>query len=82
MVIYIRWGNTTCPYGANTITKELLLKVFTVMKTSPSNLICLPYDTMDNPINVTAGTTACELVSFTVSAEYFVTTEAAVLVLS
>ena len=24
VVTYIRWGNTTCPYGANTICKELL----------------------------------------------------------
>ena len=38
---------------------------------------------MDNPINVIAdlGTTAYEPASCTVSAEYFVTTEAAVLVL-
>ena len=24
VVTYIRWGNKTCPYGANTITKMLL----------------------------------------------------------
>ena len=49
VVTYIRWGNTTCPYGANTIYKGTAVGGPYNHETSPSNLMCLPYDTMDNP---------------------------------
>ena len=58
VVTYIRWGNTTCPYGANTIYKGTAVGGRHNHETSPSNLMCLPYDTMDNPSNVGACTTA------------------------
>ena len=52
MVTYIRWGNSTCPYGANTIYKGTAVGGRSDAKTSPSNMMCLPYDTMDNQNNV------------------------------
>ena len=52
VVTYIRWGNTTCPYGANTIYKGTAVGGRYDYETSPSNLMCLPFDTMDNPNNV------------------------------
>ena len=58
VVTYIRWGNTTCPYGANTIYKGTAVGGRFDQKTSPSNLMCLPYDTMDNPNNVVPQETA------------------------
>ena len=61
MVTYIRWGNTTCPYGANTIYKGTAVGGRYSDETSPSNLMCLPYDTMDNPINVTKSMTAYDV---------------------
>ena len=42
VVTYIRWGNTTCPYGANTIYKGVAVGGSSDHKTSPSNLMCLP----------------------------------------
>ena len=42
MVTYIRWGNTTCPYGANTIYKGVAVGGYYDQATSPSNLMCLP----------------------------------------
>ena len=51
VVTYIRWGNTTCPYGANTIYKGTAVGG-RYNKATPSNLMCLPFDTMDNPNNV------------------------------
>ena len=58
VVTYIRWGNTTCPYGANTIYKGTAVGGRYSHETSPSNLMCLPYDTMDNPYNVASHDTA------------------------
>ena len=52
VVTYIRWGNTTCPYGANTIYKGTAVGGRHDLETSPSDLMCLPYDTMDNPSRV------------------------------
>ena len=49
MVTYIRWGNTTYPYGANTIYQGTAVGGHYHEQTSPSNLMCLPYDTMTNP---------------------------------
>ena len=49
VVTYIRWGNTTCPYGANTIYKGTAVGGRWNHETSASNMMCLPYDTMDNP---------------------------------
>ena len=42
VVTYIRWGNTTCPYGANTIYKGVAVGGYFNTATSPSNLMCLP----------------------------------------
>ena len=42
VVTYIRWGNTTCPYGANTIYKGVALGGCHNYKGSASNMICLP----------------------------------------
>ena len=42
VVTYIRWGNTTCPYGANTIYKGVAVGGRHNQGTSPSNLMCLP----------------------------------------
>ena len=42
VVTYIRWGNTTCPYGANTIYKGVAVGGRHDQATSPSNLMCLP----------------------------------------
>ena len=58
VVTYIRWGNTTCPYGANTIYKGTAVGGRHSDVSSPSNLMCLPYDTMNNPNNVGVSTTA------------------------
>ena len=42
VVTYIRWGNTTCPYGANTIYKGVAVGGNYNHETAPSNLMCLP----------------------------------------
>ena len=46
VVTYIRWGNTTCPYGANTIYKGVAAGGHTGHKGAPSNMMCLPPDPM------------------------------------
>ena len=46
VVTYIRWGNTTCPYGANTIYKGVATGGSYGHKGTPSNMLCLPPDTM------------------------------------
>ena len=42
VVTYIRWGNKTCPYGANTIYQGVAVGGRYNEATSPSNLMCLP----------------------------------------
>ena len=42
VVTYIRWGNTTCPYGANTIYKGVAAGGRHTYKGAPSNMMCLP----------------------------------------
>ena len=42
VVSYIRWGNTTCPYGANTLYKGTAVGGRYTHKGAPSNLLCLP----------------------------------------
>ena len=59
VVTYIRWGNTTCPYGANTIYKGTAVGGRYNGETSPSNLMCLPFDTVDNPSRVSRSQIAC-----------------------
>ena len=49
VVTYIRWGNTTCPYGANTIYKGVAVGGNTGHKGAPSNLMCLPPNPMRYP---------------------------------
>ena len=46
VVTYIRWGNTTCPYGANTIYKGTAVGGYFGHKGAPSNMLCLPPDPM------------------------------------
>ena len=42
VVTYIRWGNTTCPYGSNTIYKGVAIGGHYDYKGSASNMMCLP----------------------------------------
>ena len=51
VVTYIRWGNTTCPYGANTIYKGVAVGGRYDHEVSPSNLMCLP----PNPMSYSNG---------------------------
>ena len=51
MVTYIRWGNTTCPYGANTIYKGVAVGDRYDYKGSASNMMCLPPTYMRYPNN-------------------------------
>ena len=46
VVTYIRWGNTTCPYGANTIYKGTAVGGHVGHKGAPSNMLCLPPNPM------------------------------------
>ena len=48
VVTYVRWGNTTCPYGANTIYKGVTVGGHHSHKGAPYNMIlmCLPPDPM------------------------------------
>ena len=46
VVTYIRWGNTTCPYGDNTIYKGVAAGGRYDHEVSPSNLMCLPPNPM------------------------------------
>ena len=46
VVTYIRWGNTTCPYGANTIYKGTAVGGRYDHDGAPSNLMCLPPNPM------------------------------------
>jgi len=41
VVTYIRWGNSTCPYGTNTIYKGTTVEGCYHHKSSPANLMCL-----------------------------------------
>ena len=58
VVTYIRWENTTCPCGANTIYKEATVGGCYDHETLPSNLMCLPLNTMNSPNNVPVSTNA------------------------
>ena len=48
VVTYIRWGNTTCPYGANTIYKGVAAGGCYTDKVAPSNMMCLPLTLQKN----------------------------------
>ena len=54
VVTYIRWGNSTCPYGANTIYQGTAVGGHHGHKGSPSNMLCLPPNPM-RPINNQGG---------------------------
>ena len=58
VVTYIRWGNSTCPYGDNTIYKGTAVGGRYDHKGSASNMMCLPLDTMDSPTDVGGNTIA------------------------
>ena len=47
VVTYIRWGNTTCPYEANTIYKVSAVGGHYDQQTSLSNLMC----SLPNPMH-------------------------------
>ena len=49
VVTYIRWGNTTCPYGANTIYKGVAAGGHAGHKGAPSNMLCIHPDPMRYP---------------------------------
>ena len=42
VVTYIRWGNTTCPYGSNTIYQGIAVGGRYDYKGAASNMMCLP----------------------------------------
>ena len=46
IVTYIRWGNDTCPYGANTIYQGAAAGGYFSHSGSPANMMCLPPDPM------------------------------------
>ena len=52
VITYIRWGNTTCPYGANTIYKGVAAGGHIAHKGAPSNMLCLPPDPMRHSNNL------------------------------
>ena len=52
-VTYIRWGNSTCPYGANTVYQGVAAGGRYNLKGSPSNILCLP----PNPMHYSNGQT-------------------------
>ena len=58
VVTYIRWGNSTCPYGANTIYQGVAVGGRYDHKGSPSNLMCLPPNPMRYPNNQGGSTIA------------------------
>ena len=58
VVTYIRWGNTTCPYGANTIYQGVALGGRHNLKGSASNMLCSPENVMTYPKNQGGGVTA------------------------
>ena len=43
-VSYIRWGNSTCEYGATTMYSGYAAGSYYNHKESPDNLLCLPPD--------------------------------------
>ena len=65
VVTYIRWGNTTCPYGANTIYKGVAAGGRNDHEVSPSNLMCLPSNPMRYS-NAPAGRTPAYAVEYRV----------------
>lgn len=58
-------GNTTCPYGANSIYKGTVLGGYYTHKGSPSNMLCLPINPM-HPLL----TTREEVITHIASVEY------------
>ena len=66
VVTYIRWGNTTCPYGANTIYKGVAAGGRYDHEVSPSNLMCLPSNPMRYS-NGQGGSTTAYAVEYRVS---------------
>ena len=65
-VSYIRWGNSTCPYGANTIYQGTAVGGRYNHKGSPANLMCLPPDPMRYS-NGQGGSTLAYAVEYRVS---------------
>ena len=55
VITYTRWGNSTCPYGANTIYQGVAAGGRHTHKGSPANLLCLPPNPMRLPSNQNQG---------------------------
>jgi len=66
VVTYIRWGNSTCPYGVNTIYKGIAVGGHYNYKTSASNMICLPPSPMLYKDDVPGGTATAYAVEYQV----------------
>ena len=58
VVTYIRWGNKTCPFGANTIYQGVALGGRYDYKGSASNMMCSPPNVMTYPENQGGSVTA------------------------
>ena len=54
-VSYIRWGNNSCPYGANTIYQGVAAGGHYSHSGSPANMMCLPPNPMRFPDNPSQG---------------------------
>ena len=68
VVTYIRWGNKTCPYGANTIYKGVAAGGRRDYKGSASNMLCLPpTDTIMHYPNNQGGQIPVDAVEYQVS---------------
>ena len=67
VVTYIRWGNTTCPYGTNTIYKGVAVGGRYDYKGSASNMMCLPPTYMRYANNHAGGQVPVDAVEYRVS---------------
>ena len=52
VVSYTRWGNSSCPFGANTVYRGVAAGGYYGHKGSPANIMCLPPSPMRYPNNV------------------------------
>ena len=55
IVTYIRWGNDTCPYGANIIYPGVAAGGHHSHSGSPANMLCIPPNPMHFPDNPSQG---------------------------
>ena len=67
VVTYIRWGNKTCPYGANTIYQGVALGGHYSNKGSASNMMCSPRNAIFYPKRQNGGSVTAYGVEYRVS---------------